>query len=54
MSRRASAWALAGAVLGAGCANVHFGSPTPAGPEPKPAKAEEMGQVAVAVIRRFS
>jgi hypothetical protein len=47
MNRRACAFAFAGAVLAAGCANVRFGSPTPPGPEPKPAKAEEMGQVAV-------
>ena len=46
-SRRALAFALSGALLAAGCANVHFGSPTPPGPEPTPAKAEEMGQVAV-------
>jgi Cu/Zn superoxide dismutase len=46
MNRRAAAFALA-AVFGAGCANVHFGSPTPPGPEPKSAKGEEIGQVAV-------
>ena len=45
-SRRALAFALSGALLAVGCANVHFGSATPPGPEP-PAKAEEMGQVAV-------
>ena len=45
--RRALAFALAGAVLAAGCSNVRFGSPTPPGPEPKAAKAEEVGQVAV-------
>lgn len=46
-SRGAAAFALAGAVLVAGCSNINFGSPTPPGPEPKSAKAEEMGQVAV-------
>jgi Cu/Zn superoxide dismutase len=46
MTRRAAAFTLA-AVLAAGCSNAHFGSTTPAGPEPKSAKAEEMGQVAV-------
>ena len=46
MHRRAAAFALAGAVLVAGCANVRFGSPTPPGPEPAPAKAADMGQVA--------
>jgi len=46
MNRRAAAFVLAG-VLAAGCSNVHFGSETPPGPEPKSAKAEEMGQVAV-------
>jgi Cu/Zn superoxide dismutase len=45
--RRAAAFALAGAVLAAGCSNIHFGSPTPPGPEPKSPKAENMGQVAV-------
>ena len=46
MSRRAAAFALA-AALAAGCSNVRFGSETPPGPEPKAAKADEMGQVAV-------
>jgi Cu-Zn family superoxide dismutase len=46
MTRRAAAFTLA-AVLAAGCSNMHFGSPPPPGPEPKAAKAEEMGQVAV-------
>jgi len=46
MNLRAAAFTLA-AMLAAGCSNVHFGSATPAGPEPKSAKAEEMGQVAV-------
>ena len=45
MSRLASALVLAFAVLAAGCANVHFGSPTPPGPEPAQPKVE--GQVAV-------
>ena len=47
MNRRTVTFALAAAVL-VGCStNVHFGSETPPGPEPKSPKAQEMGQVAV-------
>jgi len=46
MNRPAAAFTLT-AMLAAGCSSVHFGSATPAGPEPKSPKAAEMGQVAV-------
>ena len=47
MNRRTVTFALAAAVL-VGCStNVHFGSETPPGPEPKSPKAQQMGQVAV-------